>query len=99
MDATKLYEMQEKVASLQAALLGAHPQIPTLLRTTHTQLRADPELVTTLSDEDVGILVNGLKFQTRTEIAAGPLKKETAAQTIKKALASAGKGASIADLF
>lgn len=75
------YEVQEKVEQLKNSLLSAHPQMPILLRTIHTQLKKDPEIVTLLSEEEIGIILSGLKKQTQTEISV----------TISKA----GKGKSL----
>lgn len=92
------YELKEKVATLQSQLLTAHPQMPILLRTIHTQLAQDPELVTVLTEEEIGIIVRGLGIQMKTEITTTPVKKESASAIINKAL-KAGKGKSVADLF
>ena len=75
-------ELQAKIAELSDALLTAHPMLPVLLRTIHTQLRKDPELVTLLADEDIGVIVSGLMRQTNTELVIGKekaTKSETAA--------------------
>ena len=75
--------LQEKISNLKEAILSAHPQIPTLLRTIHTELRAHPENVTLLSDAEIATVVLGLKKQTATEIvtaavkSGGRKKKET----------------------
>lgn len=66
-----------KIAELQEALLNAHPKLPIILRDIHQQLKQDPDIVTVLSDEDIAILVSGLKKQTLTEITASALKKKT----------------------
>lgn len=93
----EVFELKEKVASLQAAMLEAHPTMPVLLRTIHTQLRKDPELVTCLDEEEIGIIVNGLKKQSNTEIATTTVKQASATATLKKKLKSAGGSA--VDLF
>ena len=72
-------QLSEQIASLQGALLSAHPTLPTLLRTIHKNLREDPELVTLLSEEEIGVIVSGLKKQTNTEISASVLKTKTKA--------------------
>lgn len=66
-----------KIAELQECILAAHPRMPTLLREIHTVLKSDPENVTLLSEEDIGIIVSGLKIQTKTEITAKALSKKT----------------------
>lgn len=63
------YQVKEAIASLQNALLSAHPEMPMLLRKIHTTLRNDPEVVTLLTEEEIGVIVNGLSEQTKTTIA------------------------------
>lgn len=95
----KTFEFKEKMAALQASLLEAHPQMPVLLREIHTLLKKDPEVVTLLEEEEIGVLVNCLKVQTKTEIAT-TTKKETAATAIKKAVRAAkASGGSLVDLL
>lgn len=74
-------QLQESVLSLQNALLAAHPTMPTLLQTIHRQLKSDPTLCTILSEEEVGVIVSGLKRQTLTTIATSTSKSKT--KTIK----------------
>jgi hypothetical protein len=62
-------QISESVASLQSALTSSHPDISNLLRTIHTTLRANPDCVTLLSEDEIGTIINGLKQQTNTEIA------------------------------
>lgn len=91
-------ELQIRVAELQAALLAADPMIPVLLKTIHTQLRKDPEIVTLMTDEEIGIVVNALKVQTKTEIVTTSIKASatSVSKQLKKAQAAGG---SAADLF
>ena len=77
------FEIREKVAALQAALLEAHPQIPQLLRTIHSQLAKDPELVTLLSEAEIAVVVTGLKKQTQTELVTS-LAKPSTTKALKK---------------
>jgi len=69
-------EIQMKIAELQDCILKAHPRMPMLLREIHTVLKNDPDNVALLSEEDIGILVQGLMKQTDTEIATNTLKKK-----------------------
>lgn len=71
------FQVREKLAQLEEALLAGTPNMPTLLRDIHTNLKADPDVITILSPEEVSILVNGLKKQTNTEIAIKAIKKKT----------------------
>ena len=69
------FEVREKLAQLEASLLEATPNMPSLLRDIHRTLKADPDVVTILTEEECSILVRGLKKQTATEIATTSLKK------------------------
>ncbi len=75
------YEIKQKLAELENALLEKLPGMPTLLRDIHRQLKKDPEIVTLLSEEECGILVEGLKKQTSTAIATSALKTKTKSQS------------------
>ena len=68
------YEVREKLAQLEEMLLANTPNMASLLRDIHRQLKADPDVVTILSDTEVSILVRGLKKQTNIEIAVKALK-------------------------
>jgi hypothetical protein len=68
-------ELQMKIASLEAAILESHPTIPILLQQIHRQLKADPACVTLLSEDEIGIIVSGLKRQTQTELVSASMKK------------------------
>lgn len=70
----ELFELKEKVAQLSELMLSKHPRMPVLLREIHTTLRAQPENVTLLSEEDISVIVNGLKIQTGVEFAAAATK-------------------------
>lgn len=63
------YEISEAIADLSDKLLSQHPEMPHLLRKIHQTLKANPECVTLLSEEQIGIIVNGLSKQTQTTIA------------------------------
>jgi len=70
------YEVREKLAQLEQSLLQATPNMPTLLRDIHRTLKADPDVVSILTEEECSILVQGLKKQTATEIATSVTKKK-----------------------
>lgn len=71
------FEIKEKIATLQAHLLSAHPLIPSLLRTIHTQLRADPEVVTLLEEAEILTVVRGLQYQTGIRLSEVAKPKKT----------------------
>ena len=64
-----------ELAQLEAGLLEVVPNIATLLRDIHRNLKSDPDLVTILTEEECCILVKGLKKQTSTSIATTAKKK------------------------
>ena len=64
-----------KISELHDAILTAHPQMPTLLRDIHQNLKLDPELTTLLTPEEVSIIVRGLSVQTQTTITTSILSK------------------------
>ena len=80
-------QIAEKILSLQSALSLQHPTYPVLLREIHQTLKSYPEQVTLLDDEQIGVIVNGLKLQTRTEIATVAIKNSKT-----KSLKSIGVG-------
>lgn len=67
-------QIKEKTLALEQALLSSHPSMPSLLKDIWLTLKANPDQVTLLSEEDIGIVVRGLKQQTKTEISTTALK-------------------------
>lgn len=57
-----------KITELQASVQASLPNMPTLLRDIHQNLRNDPEIVTLLAPSQVAIIVSGLSKQTQTTI-------------------------------
>lgn len=78
------FELKEKCAQLSQMLLDKNPKMPVLLREIHTALRAQPENVTLLTEEEISQIVNGLKVQTGVEFAAATVKSAAKASTISK---------------
>tara|TARA_R110000796_G_scaffold45451_1_gene109932 strand:+ start:138 stop:410 length:273 start_codon:yes stop_codon:yes gene_type:complete len=66
---TQAFDVQEKLANLEQMLVNNTPNIAELLRIIHRQLHSDPALCTLLSEEEISILVRGLKKQTNTVMA------------------------------
>lgn len=75
-------DVKEKIAQLQEHLLSAHPLIPTLLRTIHTQLKADPEIVTLLEEEETRTIVNGLQHVTKIKLIESTKPKKKALKSL-----------------
>lgn len=82
-------ELFDKVCQLQEALLDRHPMMPSLLRDIHTALRAQPENVTLLNEDQISIIVNGLKEQTGVSFAAAAMKT-AGSKSLKAKIASQG---------
>jgi len=76
-------QLQESIASLQEALISANPGMPTMLRTIHKALQADPAIVTVLTPEECGTIVAGLMKQTNTIIAASAVKSKGVSKKLK----------------
>lgn len=86
------YVLQEKVAELSAALLTRHPRMPTLLREIHQTLSKYPEQVTLMNEDDIRVVVEGLKVQTGVEFAA-TVTKPSATKSIKAKIDKLGDDA------
>jgi len=71
---TPLEQIQEKIATLGDMLEQQLPGFPTALRDIHKQLKADEEIVTLLSEEEIAIIVSGLSKQTKVHITEAATK-------------------------
>jgi hypothetical protein len=76
--------IKSKIADLSAALLDKNPRMPMLLRDIHTHISKDPELATLISEEEIGIIVSGLKVQTNTELVTTATKAASSIAGKKK---------------
>jgi hypothetical protein len=79
---TPQQQIVSNLLTLQERLQAAVPDIKTLLRDIHSQLKSDSAVVTCLSEDEIGILVTGLKKQTNTEISTTPAKKSSKKVTL-----------------
>lgn len=76
-------ELATQLNTLEQALLAAHPSMPTLLRQIHAGLLKNPAAIHALDDEQISIIISGLKSYTATEIIAkAPAKKKPAKETL-----------------
>ena len=80
---TLAQQVQEQLASLKQALIESNPGMPQMLRTIHTHLRNDKDIVTLLSPEEVGVVVSGLMKQSNTVIAVATVKKSKSTKALK----------------
>ena len=82
----EVLSIKGKIAEMNKALLLASPMMPVLLREIHNQIRKDPELVTIITEEEIGMIVNGLKRQTNTALVTATVKQSTTkAEKVKQA--------------
>jgi hypothetical protein len=72
-----LIQVKEKILSLEKAMLERHPRMPILLQEIHAALKAQPENVTLLPEEEICILVKGLQHQTGVFLAESVVKKKS----------------------
>ena len=70
-------QISEKILALDEALQSQHPTMASLLQEIWKTLKANPDCVTLLTEEEIGVIVNGLKRKTATEIATVALKNKT----------------------
>lgn len=67
-------DIKTKLDELESALLSNHPGMPTLLRDIHKTLKAQPDIVTLMSESELAILVRGLDKQTNAHLVATTMK-------------------------
>jgi hypothetical protein len=77
------FEVKEKLARLRDALITNHPSMPVLLRDIHDTSRRD-ESITLLSEEEINVIVSGLKRQTAAEIVMASMSKKGKSKEAKK---------------
>lgn len=83
-------EVQDKIQELQERLLSQHPTMPVLLQTIHKLLKQQPDNITLLSDEQIGVIVSGLMRHTSTEISAKAAGSRAKKVTQKLSLSDLG---------
>ena len=70
------FQVQEKILALEESLLAGTPNMATLLRDIHRNLKQDPDCVSLLTEQECNIVAEGLKKQTSTELATKVTKKK-----------------------
>ena len=71
------HSLSMKLAELETALKTGDPQFSYRLRDIHQTLRTDPEIVTILSEEEIGLIVAGCCKHTDITIVAASSKSKT----------------------
>lgn len=67
--------VQGKLAELQEALDEQVPGFAYILKDIHESLRADPEVVTILTDEEISVIVKGLERHAGQVVVPAKAKK------------------------
>ena len=67
-------DIKTKLDELDRMLMEKHPGMPMLLRDIHKTLKAQPDIVTLMTEEEIAIIVRGLEKQTNSQLVAATLK-------------------------
>lgn len=70
-------QITDQINNLQTALLEQHPQMPQILRSVLLKLKADPEVVTLLTEEQIGTVVKSAIRHSGAVIMATASKSAT----------------------
>lgn len=81
---TQAEQIKGKIAELQQQLSAALPGYESLLHTIHRALLADEELTHLLSEEEIGVICQGLQKKTGIVITTAAIKGKTNAAGGKK---------------
>lgn len=73
------FDLAEKLASLDSLIKEKHPRMPLLLQEIHSALRAQPENVVLLSEEEIASIIAGLQLQTGVSLATSVSAKSSKA--------------------
>ena len=63
------------IAELEEALLTQLPNMPQMLARIHTNLAKDPQLIASLTDDQISTITKGLSTYTKAEIITTKPKK------------------------
>ena len=72
---------------LDTAIKDRHPTMPTLLQEIWRALKAQPENVTLMTEEEIGVIVSGLQVQTNVSLAQNMSKQSKSAAATKSVAA------------
>jgi DNA polymerase III psi subunit len=68
-----------KLAELKAAIHAKHPTMPMLLQDIHRALKAQPDQVILLKEEEISTIHDVLELQTQTSLGSKLVKQATKA--------------------
>jgi len=80
---TPYEQVSERLLALQQAILSRHPTMPTILQEVWKNLKAQPENVTLLTEEQMAVVVSGLEVQTNVSLAQATTKASKSASAAK----------------
>lgn len=75
-------QIKGRIAELQEAIEKSIPGYQQILKEIHTNLRNDPDTVTLLSDEEIGVIVAGLSKHKNVVIALEEAKKASKSKNV-----------------
>lgn len=81
-------DIKTKLDELEQVLLSNHPTLPTLLRDIHKTLKAQPDIVTLMSEEEIALVVQGLTKQTNSKLVESTLKPSASKKASLKKVTS-----------
>lgn len=82
-------QFTNKISELKDLILAKHPNMGLLLNEIHDALKKQPECVTLLSEEEIGVIADGLKVQTGIEFSV-TLAKPTGIKSLKNKIQTLG---------
>lgn len=85
-------EIKSKLDELESMLLSQHPGMPTLLRDIHKTLKAQPDQVTLMTEEEIQVVVRGLEKQTNSYLADSIAKPTKAKKESLKTVTNSDLG-------
>lgn len=85
-------DIKTKLDELSQMLLSQNPGLPTLLRDIHRTLKAQPDQVTLMSEDEIRVVVQGLEKQTGSYLAASAVKPTAAKKAALKNVTAADLG-------
>lgn len=68
-------QLTAEIVDLETKLLEAHPQMPQLLAKIHHNLAQQPQLIQSLTDEQISVITKGLASYTKAAIITSKAKK------------------------
>jgi hypothetical protein len=77
MSSPQLDRIRDRMAELQESLDKDMPGFAFILKDIHDNIRADPDVVTVLTDEEIAVIVKGLEKHSHIVVTPAKAKKTT----------------------